>query len=538
MRKIIRRTIYLLSVVALLAAGTWFVLKPGVEGSLAGALRAFGFTQPVVALSPRVNGQLTFIVQEGEAQVLSALIDLPASTGQTLEIPVLVLTGENWPHSGATTPTPRDSAALVWQLVQKALPVAQMEGKLWGYRRLHVPAVTATLSPTLSLTGALTAERAESDGSWAVHLTGTLTAFSATTPFEISAALAAAGTYQLHASLSAFSPVLPAGKVDGLDFSFDLNGGVTEPVVSADLSARSAFGLSQIELSLNNAHKAGGQWPLDFGATYAGQVFALTGVVDGPAFTATLTPPTTLKFGNVSVTGLKGAVKLDPLYPPVVPAGQVLEASALEAGVPLMAVRVVFGYRDQRLALSEAWALLFGGTVQLEPVILSLPLRDTKCVANVKDMDLAQALLMANVDGLAGTGRLSGRVPFVYSNRQLSFEDTSLSSGEDGVITYQPQTPPSFVAEGGQGQLLGQVFRNFHYNGLKLGLGGKLGDNLTLSARLEGRNPEFYNGHPVAFTLNLSGALESVLKNGLANFQFSREALHDMMQLDKGALSP
>lgn len=538
MRKFLRRTIYLLILVAALAAGTWFILKPGVEGSLAGTLRAFGFEQPSVALSPRFNGQLTFEVRDGEAQVLSALIDLPASTGHTLEIPGLVLTGENWPQGSAATPTPREVAELLWQLAQKAVPVADIEGKLWGYRRLHVPVVTATLSPTLSFTGALTAERAESDGSWAVHLIGTLTAFSATTPFEILANIKTEGSYQLHASLSSFSPVLPSGKVEGLDFSFDLNGGGTEPVVSADLSALSAFGLKQLKLSLNSAHKAGGLLPLDFATTYAGQVFALTGVVDWPAFAATLTPPNVVKFGNVSVTGLKGSVKIDPLYPPAVPAGQMLEASALEAGVPLMAVHVAFGYRDQRLALSEARALLFGGTVQLEPVVLSLPLRDTKFVANVKDMDLAQALLMANVDGLSGTGRLSGRVPFAYTKGQISFEDTSLSSGEDGVITYQPQTPPAFMAEGGQGQLIGDVFRNFHYNGLKLGLGGKPGDNLTLSARLEGSNPEFYNGHPVAFTLNLSGALDSILKNGLANFRFSREALHDMMQLDKGALSP
>jgi hypothetical protein len=94
------------------------------------------------------------------------------------------------------------------------------------------------------------------------------------------------------------------------------------------------------------------------------------------------------------------------------------------------------------------------------------------------------------------------------------------------------------LAEGGQGQLLGQVFKNFAYDGLTLTLGGKLGDNLTLGARLEGRNPEFYNGRAVAFNLNLSGALDSVLKNGLANFHFSPEALKTMMQLEQGAPVP
>jgi hypothetical protein len=35
---------------------------------------------------------------------------------------------------------------------------------------------------------------------------------------------------------------------------------------------------------------------------------------------------------------------------------------------------------------------------------------------------------------------------------------------------------------------------------------------------LVGANPEFYNGYPVAFTLNLSGALEAIVRRGVTAY--------------------
>lgn len=533
MRKFLRRLFFVTVGLGLVAAALWYGLRPHVESGMADRLRLLGFEDPAVTLLPGFDGSLTFTIRNGNKPVVTALIDVPASTGNVLQIPSLMVYGENWPASSQQPVINKERTAALWQALQTPLI-----SEIGGYRQIEVDDLRLTLQGASGFSGQASAQWIEQAALWQGKASGTLQVFGASAPLRLDGSLTEEGALKLSGSCENLSLSVPAGRIAGLSATFALEVGQASPMISFTLKTAKLLALTDFSLSVNAKRQSGSALPFVLEAVHNRAPLKLEGVLDIPAFKATLSPSGTINTAGFSITGIKGRLTLDPLWPPVLPDGQVLEAQAVDAGLPFRTVRLVFGFRDNRLKLAEAGAQLFGGSVKLDPVTLSLPLQKADFMVHVTDIDLGQALLMANVEGLAGTGQLSGRVPLSYDRGQIIFGETAMKAAEAGTITYQPATLPSFMAEGGQGQLLGQVFKNFAYDGLTLTLGGKLGDNLTLGARLEGRNPEFYNGRAVAFNLNLSGALDSVLKNGLANFHFSPEALKTMMQLEQGAPVP
>jgi hypothetical protein len=283
--------------------------------------------------------------------------------------------------------------------------------------------------------------------------------------------------------------------------------------------------------SVNPDHMSGLSLPFTADMKLMGNALKATGTLDVEKLAAQVSASGDLKLPTAEITGLKADFRVAPLWPVTVPDGQKVSALAVQAGgFPLTSVEGRFGYRDGRLHVQGATALTLGGKVGLAPFSVAVPPREIEVTVDFDSLDLAQTLALSGVEGLGGEGRLSGQVPVRYAGGKLSIGEGQLAAAESGAIAYQPATPPAFLAEGGQGALLAQVFSNFRYNKLSLGLGGTMGDTLTLKARLEGNNPSFYDGHPVAFNLTLSGDLDSVLQQGLGSLHLTPEALGDLVQ--------
>lgn len=182
----------------------------------------------------------------------------------------------------------------------------------------------------------------------------------------------------------------------------------------------------------------------------------------------------------------------------------------------------------QTFTLETASGDIFGGRFAITPLTLRLPLQPLKATFKLDKIDIAQALATLGPEGLKSSGHLSGDIPFQLSpSGQISLAEGQLRSLEAGVITYRPAQKPAFMSEGGQAAFLGTLFDDFRYTRLTGGVNGTVGDTLTLQIKLEGANPAFYNNRAVAFTLNLSGALLEVLKNGSSGFQLSTSDIAD-----------
>lgn len=246
--------------------------------------------------------------------------------------------------------------------------------------------------------------------------------------------------------------------------------------------------------------------------------------LDKLPFSATLTLP------RHEPIAVEGSLNL------ITQTGALAAKSATINGFPLANPSLRFGYRGSVLTINHAQANSLGGKLSLSPVTLDLGnlAKPISTTVTLDGIDLAQTLILGNVDGLRGTGTLSGTLPLSYTpdSGKLTFGHGTLTTQKNrkGTVIYAPAVPPSFLAEGGQGQILAQVFSDFHYDSLAFTLEGTTGDTLTLNAKIAGSNPSFYGGHPVSFNLTLSGDLDSVLQQGLKGLALSPDALQSLVR--------
>ena len=74
------------------------------------------------------------------------------------------------------------------------------------------------------------------------------------------------------------------------------------------------------------------------------------------------------------------------------------------------------------------------------------------------------------------------------------------------------QKPPRRPPNGSQLSLVLQALSDFHYNALELGIQYE-DDTLKLTAKLEGKNPDWQQGRPVNFNLTVQENIPALLKS-------------------------
>ena len=110
-----------------------------------------------------------------------------------------------------------------------------------------------------------------------------------------------------------------------------------------------------------------------------------------------------------------------------------------------------------------------------------------------------------------------------------------MESRGSGFIRYNPQDMPAFLRDSSQKQIvdLQVALRAFEFENLKLTLDGTLGKNQKIGISVKGKNPEFYNGYPVALNLNVEGPLENILKYSPGSSQIPDSIRKQMEEYEK-----
>ena len=117
-------------------------------------------------------------------------------------------------------------------------------------------------------------------------------------------------------------------------------------------------------------------------------------------------------------------------------------------------------------------------------------------------------------------------VPLRYHAGSVEIEDGQLNSQGTGTIKYVP----SATIPDNPGL---QALRNFHFDQLGARLWYVADGGYRVESRLEGSNPDFYNGHPVRFRLNINGKLPGLFRAAVFSGDFDR---HILEQLQSGRL--
>lgn len=230
----------------------------------------------------------------------------------------------------------------------------------------------------------------------------------------------------------------------------------------------------------------------------------------------------TLAGPSFRAQGVNGVLTASSLRPLATPGEQLLSAALLDVGLPLTDGLIRFGLAGGKtLTLAQASFAWAGGTVSAAPVTASLSAPRHELALEARGLRLGEVLGTAGVEGLAGSGILNGRIPVIVSGSRIRFEGGRLEAEAPGTLRYDPAVPPDFLdaSKNENTALVMQVLEDFHYQQLGIGIDGTVGGEMRVTLNIRGANPEFYGGYPVALNLNLSGALDTILRSGLGAYR-------------------
>ena len=198
----------------------------------------------------------------------------------------------------------------------------------------------------------------------------------------------------------------------------------------------------------------------------------------------------------------------------------------LATGTPLADLNVNLALAAQTLRVHALHVKLLGGSVSSEPLSLPWPPAEQALPLEIRQIDLGQLLALTKVNGLSGSGQLDGVLPLVYRDGSVEIRDGQLNGLGAGTIKYAPaQTIPDNPGL--------QALRNFHYRQLGVHVWYAADGTYRTQATLEGNNPDFYNGYPIRFGLNINGKLPGLFRSAVFSGDFNR---HILEQLQSGKL--
>lgn len=330
------------------------------------------------------------------------------------------------------------------------------------------------------------------------------------------------------------------GRLDGTRARFDVrlsHGGDAIMVIDGGHDMASTEGRADVHLG-PLAFVPGGPQPANLAPPLA-VIEAVGGSVAGDAKIRwagdTVDGTALLRFEDLSfstdtatVEGLSGTIGLDGFDPPTATAARTLRARRIVGVVPIEAPLLRFrvdGVDGGRLLIDHAEAGLAGGLISIDDAAIATGGTENRLVVVLQGVELERLLALFALDGVAGSGSVSGRVPLIVDADRVHIEEAFLAADGDGVLRFRSEAARRVLDAGGeQAQLLLNVLEDFRYQILSLRISQSDGD-AVIGLRTEGHNPAVRDGHPFVLNVNLSGNLDRVLGVVLEGYRLSDRAI-------------
>ena len=189
-----------------------------------------------------------------------------------------------------------------------------------------------------------------------------------------------------------------------------------------------------------------------------------------------------------------------------------------KTGVDITEIESAYEFQQsgkwQRLDLKQLTAKLLQGDITVEAVSFNPAKPEFKTNINVDQIDLGEVLSLEQQEGLSGEGKLSGTFPVTFQNGELTIEDGGLFSLDPGgKILFAPNPAVMAYAATNVGLKMAlEALENFHFDKLDITLNYSKDGTANLNTRLKGNNPDWNDGHPVDFTINIEENIPKLLQ--------------------------
>ena len=181
------------------------------------------------------------------------------------------------------------------------------------------------------------------------------------------------------------------------------------------------------------------------------------------------------------------------------------------------------GLAPARIELSAADLDFAGGKISVADIVF-VPGDPLDIDFTVDHVNLEALLALIDVDGLKGSGAISGTVPVHIDADGVSVSHGRLAALGPGRLGYVgealPQDIPGIDKEsGGDVGLVRDALADFHYTALSFDLARSADGEGSLYARIEGANPKVLDNQPFILNIRLEAnvdTLAEILLDGYA----------------------
>ncbi|MBO6781922.1 MAG: YdbH domain-containing protein [Alphaproteobacteria bacterium] len=182
-----------------------------------------------------------------------------------------------------------------------------------------------------------------------------------------------------------------------------------------------------------------------------------------------------------------------------------------------------------QLVVEDIRVGLLPGTLSTGRFVIAPPETDTEITVRLEGADLGNAFDVLDVEGLGGSGTISGTVPLVVRGERVGIEGGRLAGDGPGTLFFDLDAIPAELSERGDAvSLVLRALSNFDYREMSLDLDKSLDGPGTMRVRLLGENPEVLDGHPFDFNIALEtdfDRLAALVLDGLNTSQGLLRAL-------------
>jgi hypothetical protein len=124
----------------------------------------------------------------------------------------------------------------------------------------------------------------------------------------------------------------------------------------------------------------------------------------------------------------------------------------------------------------------------------------------VDGLALAELFRILDVEGLSGSGHLSGKIPIALLGETVIVEAGRLEADAPGLLRFRSERAAQALAGAGESaDLMLRVLQNFHYDELSLTIDKPAESDARLALVLLGKNPDVLDGQPFRLNINLEG---------------------------------
>lgn len=228
---------------------------------------------------------------------------------------------------------------------------------------------------------------------------------------------------------------------------------------------------------------------------------------------------TDLSFDSFSlgeISGVNGTVKFSDILELTTLPSQTVTIANVDPGVPLLDGRVAFQLVGGELLLLEGARWPFaGGEMIITPTEWLLGGETQHITVSAVAIELTELIEALSLDELLrADGTVSGQMPIKIDGPNTFVVGAELEADQNGgTIAYLGDELEAVKGQNTFSDYAIDALKDFRFKVLKLGVDGNISDEIKISAKLQGSNPDILDGSEFIFNIGVDSKLAQLLQS-------------------------